>query len=810
LLLLRGRQLVAEVAGSRALGEQARQRHQAVARRDGAECLGLEAVHELGAEPRILGRQVRVRAGGLPLRRSARLALRALLAPVTRHPEQIVLPVLDPAERARVGGVDVEHAREAGAPEPSPASRRRRCLAKDAIGPHPPALEHPRPDETSNPPPQAGAPAGLGRDGFDEAEERLLEVLAHHGRDDSAPGHALLALVSQAARARDVDVGAAQRRGDGVVHTPIEVARAMVREADALLVRHDLPSIGSRALSIVDPATGPGIFLAAVMAHAPGEGGRLLGVDVDPRASVRTADLLSRFATHRGHALALEVRDALGAALELPPPLPDGARAGRGPESVLVIGNPPWSARGLGPAYVEALVRDFHVDRPGAPLRERRPGVPADAYVRFLRWAIEAVERAPGGGALALVTNASYLDGPVHRGLRAMLRARFDEVSVIDLGGSALVARSPGVVDGNVFGVRPGAAILLAARRPGPRAPANATVSYRGVTGSVADKLAALAAPLGAPVPVREPLASLRPRTPAAASYTSWPSLAEWLPFHAEGVQTNRDEHVIDRDRDVLRSRIEAMSRGHGLPASRPHFDPRAAQRELARLVADGAIERHVARLAFRPFDERFAFLHPALCHRPRPALLRAMAKSPLALVSVRKDRGTLPWAHVALVSAPIDNCYLSARSSCRARAFPSHRADGTPNVAPSITAVLAERGIVAPAEELLAFLAAVLASPAYAERHAEALALDYPRVPVPRDENELKSLASLGRRLAAALSAHTEPIRVRAGHAVVRVGHHAFDPDDSALRPLLELRAELDDAVQPLLSGHEGAASEP
>ncbi len=634
----------------------------------------------------------------------------------------------------------------------------------------------------------------------------------------------------------------------------------MVREADALLARHGLPTIGSRALSVVDPATGPGIFLAAVMAHAPSEGARLLGIDVDPRASVSTADVLGRFAARRGYALTLEVRDALGAPLEalehrfvriaalacvsegtrvpsprrsefvgapLPQeprirliptgikrigalaPLPDHAPEVRAPQAVLVIGNPPWSARGLGPPYVESLVRDFHVDEHGAPLRERRRGVLADAYVRFLRWAIDAVERAPGGGAIALVTNASYLDGPVHRGLRAMLRARFDEVSVIDLGGSALVARSPGVVDGNVFGVRPGAAIVLAARRPGARARGGAAVSYRGVTGSVADKLASLGAPLGASVPVHEPLASFRPRERAAPSYTSWPSLAEWLPFHAEGVQTNRDEHVIDRDRDVLLARLEAMSRGHGLPASRPHFDPRAAQRALARLVADGAIERHVARLAYRPFDERFAFLHAALCHRPRPALLRAMAKSPLALVSVRKDRGTLPWAHVALVSAPIDNCYLSARSSCRARVFPSHRADGSPNVAPAITAALAQRGIAVAPEELLAYLAAVLASSAYATRFAEALALDYPRVPIPADAVELEHLASLGRRLAAALSAHAVPVRVRAGHAVARVGHHAFAPDDPAVRPLLELRAELDDAVQPLLRRHERAASE-
>lgn len=567
----------------------------------------------------------------------------------------------------------------------------------------------------------------------------------------------------------------------------------MVREADALLARTGLPAIGSERLAVVDPATGPGVFLAATMAHARGEGSALVGIDVDPHASERTRRALATFAERRGWALSLELRDALAAGLDARGTLPES-------RSVLVLGNPPWSARGLGPPYVEALVRDFHVDEHGAPLRERRRGVLADAYVRFLRWAIDAVERAPAGGAIALVTNASYLDGPVHRGLRAVLRARFDEVSILDLGGSALVARAPGVVDGNVFGVRPGAAILLAARARSRAADRVAQVSYRGVTGSVADKLVALGAPLAPAAAIDEPLASLRPRARASTTYACWPSLADWLVVHAEGIQTNRDEHVIDRDRDALIARLEAMARGHGLPAPRPHFRPAAARQALRALIDAGSLETHVARIAYRPFDERWAFLHPALCHRPRPALLAAMARSSLALVSVRKDRGSLPWAHAALVPAPIDNCYLSARSSCRARAFPSHRADGSPNIAPAILGTLTERGLAASPVDLLAYLGAVLSSPTYSARFAEALALDYPRVPMPRDPAELARLVALGRRLAALLVERVAPVPARADRELVRVGHHAFDPREPVVRALEALRVEIDDALGTLI----------
>ena len=581
-----------------------------------------------------------------------------------------------------------------------------------------------------------------------------------------------------------------RRKAGGVVHTPIEVARAMLREADVMLRRHGLPSVGSPSLEVLDPATGPGIFLAATLAHARGQGARLVGIDVDPGALARTAGSLVRVSAERGWALSLEVRDALAA--------PHAPR--RLHDACLVVGNPPWSARGLGPPHVESLVRDFHLDEHGEPLRERRRGVLADAYVRFLRWAVDAVERAPAGGAIALVTSSSYLDGPVHRGVRAFLASRFDELSILDLGGSALVARAPGSVDANVFGVRPGAAILVAARSPRGAARV-ARVSYRAVRGTIEDKLAALAVP-AATMPVEEPLASLRPRARASSAYARWPSLAEWFVFHAEGVQSNRDELVFDRDREALLARLDRIAEGGIALEGRPHFDPAQAMRALRALRAREGFAPYVAEVAYRPFDVRWAFLHPALCHRPRPPLLAAMSRSPLALVSVRQDRGGLPWAHAALVRAPIDNCYLSARSSCRARAFPTHLGDGRSNLSPRVEEALRARGVTPDPARLLAWVAAVLSSRSFVQAYTDALALDYARVPLPADEAAVSELVALGGRLVACLSERASPVRAMASRELVRVGHHAFDAHDPRLGALTELREELDAAVARVLGG--------
>src|SRR5690606_21336320 len=130
----------------------------------------------------------------------------------------------------------------------------------------------------------------------------------------------------------------------------------------------------------------------------------------------------------------------------------------------LVLGNPPWAAKSGSAARAasDALLADFRRDERGAPLDQRKLGVLPDDYVRFLRWGAEVVRRAPGGGALAMVTNGSYLDGAVHRGVRAALLRWFAWVDIIDLGGSALLAREPGSApDQNVFGVRPGPAVIV-------------------------------------------------------------------------------------------------------------------------------------------------------------------------------------------------------------------------------------------------------------------------------------------------------------------------------------------------------------
>jgi hypothetical protein len=396
----------------------------------------------------------------------------------------------------------------------------------------------------------------------------------------------------------------------------------------------------------------------------------------------------------------------------------------------------------------------------------------SDDYVRFWRWACEVVRRARGGGVIAFVTNASFLDGPVHRGMRAAMARWFDAIDVLDLGGSALLANA-GTRDENVFPIRPAVAITVATRRAGDVPLAR--VRCATLRGSRASKLGALERGFEALDPVTtdlaRPLVRFAPPRRASAAWASWPSLAEAMPFHREGVQTNRDAVAIDVDRERLLERMQAFARGERRAdlavacRALAHYQPAAARRAVAAALERGDAIR---RIAYRVLDDRWVCAVAPLCHRPRPELLAAVDRSSFLLASVRKDRGGVEWAHFGAARAALDACWLSTRSSCRTRAFPTHTPDGAPNLDPEIAARWSD-AIAAPidVEGFALYALATMASARYRREHAAILPLDYPRLPPPASAERYRDAVRAGRAL---LDALTAPAR-RPGSAV-RVGH--------------------------------------
>lgn len=569
-------------------------------------------------------------------------------------------------------------------------------------------------------------------------------------------------LAASYAAERDAALAGAplQRRAAGIVHTPAELARGLVRVSDQLL-REQLgleQGIADPRLLAIDPACGPGAFIAALLAQLeehPATRLRAVGFDIDA-AALRWAGRLREHS--QGGALELEQGDVLASDL-----VAKRALAHEGP--LLVLGNPPWATVRAQPSpRDQARVAEFHRDASGARLGERKLGVLSDAYVRFFALCAEAARSCDAGALVALVTNASFLDGPVHRGMRSRLLEWFDEIAVLDLGGSALLGQRRLERDDNVFGVRPNVAITWLCRFPRQRRSAPGRARYARCFGSRAHKLqllrdATLESSGFAAHACEGPAHSFVPRPRRDAGYAGLMALSEWLPFHREGVQSNRDALVMDTQAERLLERLQAFCRGERRPelelayAPLPHYDPDKARALLAEAIERGPVHQ---RIAYRPWDVRVFCNVAPLCHRPRPLLQTALSHGGFALLSVRKDRGDLPWRHASIADAIVDNCYLSSRSSCRTRAFPSFTPEGEPNLAPRARELLAAVGCdAADSVTVQHYLLSVLSAVSYQTCWDSELHADYPRVPAPRDAASFHRLAALGARLA---ELHTGP----------------------------------------------------
>ncbi len=580
-------------------------------------------------------------------------------------------------------------------------------------------------------------------------------------------------------RERDSSDDAERKRSHGIVHTPPALARGMAQIVDRLLKRRlgRLAGLADEKVAVVDPACGPGAFLAACETVARNSKSRPVmytGWDLDPAAIDSARSLLAAPMAEAGFPLTLSAVDTLTER-------PSSALA-KPARTLVVLGNPPWASKSKsrGQVVSEGMLADFRREADGSPLREKKIGVLSDDYVRFVRWGAEAVRQSPGGGVLALVTNSSWLDGQVHRGMRACLLRWFAGIDIYDLGGSALLAKAEGR-DDNVFGVRPGVAVLVAHRpaRHGELVE-GARVRYVRLRGSRDDKLAAL---------VRDDLELETLQTSGSgfvfrhsgvriAVPDSVP-LDEAMPFHREGVQTNRDAIVVDDDPaaliDRLRAFVDGIARddlGAALDKS-GHFDPDVARERIRAALAadpDGSKGRLVRRIAYRPFLTRYFTPIAPLCHRPRPDLLEAMDLSAFALVTVNKDRSERAWAHFGAVLAVPDNCFLSNRSSCRARAFPTHAPDGSPNFDSGVAGRVADRvGRAVDVDAFALYALAVLASSTYRARHDAILRNAPPRIPLPRDAASFDALTAAGK---AVLSAFADP----PGTMSAEVGHYLVD----------------------------------
>ena len=516
-----------------------------------------------------------------------------------------------------------------------------------------------------------------------------------------------------------------QRRVDrGVYYTPPQVISYIVRSVDALLktALHKPDGLADDSALILDPATGTGGFLLAVLNHinqyitttyGTGEWNRyindaqlvqrLFGFEILVAPYTIAHLKLSLFLQAQGWDAAERLRIYLTNTLEEPVEkelytfaefISDEANAAvsvkRDEPLLVILGNPPYPRDSANPSrdsdgnftFIGGLIEDYkQVD--GQPLGEKNSKALQGDYVKFTRWAQWRIDRN-GEGVIGYIVNNSFLDGPIFRGMRKSLLDSFNAIYLLNLHGSSRKTEAvpENGRDENVFDIVQGVSILLCVKQRDNPTPAQ--VYYADMWGNRGVKYTTLSE---TDVRTTE-WNQLQPTSPL---YLFLPQTTEFITEYERGweitdiFQTGSVSIVTGRDKLTLHQTPETLQETVADFASLPEADAREKYRlrkdsrdwkvhlAQADLRNHPDVGQHIALIRYRPFDTRWTYYtgRSAGFHMgPRHDVMRHLRKDNLALCVCRVVKSPV-WQHALITNKITENSYISNRTSESGYVFP-------------------------------------------------------------------------------------------------------------------------------------------
>jgi hypothetical protein len=408
-----------------------------------------------------------------------------------------------------------------------------------------------------------------------------------------------------------------------------------------------------------------------------------------------------------------------------------------------------------------AILEDFFVAGAG-----RFKAKLKNLYIYFWRWGTwkvwESTVSMPGGdaGIVCFISTSGYLTGPAFTGMREYLRRHASEGWVIDL---TPEGQTPDIQTRIFPGVRQPLAIGMFLRLPGASDQVPATIRYQAVSGRQEEKFAALAAislDSGGWREVRTGWAD--PLTPAATgNWDTYPALSDLMPWYSPGVFPTRT-WVYAPSAETLRRRWRALL-GETDPATQsamfkegrdatldkakdplPGADTHRADSGPLRL--DRVTQPRPIRVGYRSFDRQWVVPDSRLMDMPRRDLWAA--RIPGQVFVIEQHSKPISDGPGLIISALIPD-FDHFKGSGGGRTLPYLHPDGTRNLAPGLTQALADelgRDVTGPG--ILAYIAAVIAHPAYTQTFADELTTPGIRVPVTRDPDLWSEATVIGEQV--------------------------------------------------------------
>ncbi len=600
------------------------------------------------------------------------------------------------------------------------------------------------------------------------------------------------------------------RKQTGSYYTPPEVVSAMVALVDEALktTRFNLHGgIASSAVTLADPATGTGTFLLGILrkiaqtiSQDEGEGAVKGAINSAVKRLIAFEMQLGPFAVAQLRILA-EIVDLAGGPPKdsvrmfvtntlgnpdddegwIPGILAPIAKSRKEANKIkreepitVVIGNPPYKekSKGLG-GWIEGDTKKTAAASPLAdwmPPREWGIGVHSkhlrNLYIYFWRWATWKVyDQGPGSktGIVCYITVSGFLSGPGFQKMRDYLRRTCDDIWVIDCSPEGHQPK----VNTRIFqGVQQQVCIVLASRSAQNEPNVPAKVRFQALPGGHREaKFEALQSiSLSSAGWVECPSQWRAPFLPASqGAWATFPSLEDLFVYNGSGVMPGRT-WIIAPDVESLQRRWNKLVNSAG-DEKEVHFHPHLrnglpGDKHSKRVVAQplAGYEPNMQPVAdekgqclppipygFRSFDRQWIIPDSRLINHPNPELWAVRSSDQIYLTALARES---PSSGPVLTFTGLvpDLDHYNGRGG---RAFPLWR-DATatiPNVPPNLLRSLSEIcGRAVTPEDLIAYIAAVTAHPAFTNRFQNDLSSPGIRVPLTKSPEMYHEAVRTGR----------------------------------------------------------------
>ena len=453
-----------------------------------------------------------------------------------------------------------------------------------------------------------------------------------------------------------------------------------------------------------------------------------------------------------------------------------------------ILGNPPYPRNSANPSrignnltFIGELIQDYRqVD--GEPLGDKNSKALQADYVKFTRWAQWRIDKN-GEGVIGYIVNNSFLDGPMFRGMRQSLLGSFNAIYLLNLHGSNRKTEAIPTAqrDQNVFDISQGVCLLLCVKESDNTT--TTKVHYADVWGSREEKYNILSETDVQSTewcelqPISPYYLFVPQATDYSAEYESGWVVTDIFQTGQVAIVTGRDKLTIHQTAEEVHKTVtdfvslsenEAREK-YNLRKDSRDWKVRFAQADI-RNHPD--IEQHLASLQYRPFDPRWTYYtgQSAGFHREaRQDIMQHLHHTTNLAICVCRIVKSPAWQHALVTDKITEKCYISNTTSESGHVFPLYlypnpeelgvSTERSLNFQPAFLTAFSEALAlpqtapfnlpegVSP-EEILAYIYAILYSPTYRERYYEFLKYDFPRIPLPQDIAQFRTLAALGQRL--------------------------------------------------------------